>query len=230
MRPRAIAGLLGMVCCLACTAWAEEYRRTVTHTVDLYPRGRVEIDTRIGDIRIAAWEKRQVRVEAEKVVRAGSEKSAQKRFKRIQVLVGSDDETVQIRSRHPPRRPWRPFRGGTKLGVDFTIRMPSQATLRVKGTNGDVTIEGLRGHQRIRLTYGSVEVTVPSRRHVRNLKASTLVGYVENNLNGQQGAGFLRKVQFWNPSGTQDIEIRVRMGGVLVHAGGQESSWKDPLH
>ncbi len=204
MRPRAIAGLLGMVCCLACTAWAEEYRRTVTHTVDLYPRGRVEIDTRIGDIRIAAWEKRQVRVEAEKVVRAGSEKSAQKRFKRIQVLVGSDDETVQIRSRHPPRRPWRPFRGGT--------------------------IEGLRGHQRIRLTYGSVEVTVPSRRHVRNLKASTLVGYVENNLNGQQGAGFLRKVQFWNPSGTQDIEIRVRMGGVLVHAGGQESSWKDPLH
>ncbi len=213
-----IAATLGFALFLSVPGWAEEYRQTSTFLVDLFPRGHVEIEARVGDIRIEAWEKRFVAVEAHKVVRAGSQEKAEKRFDRVKVLVDSDDETVRIRSRSPGRRPWRPLRGDSKLSVDFHIKMPSQASLHVNSVDGDVIIEGIGGHQQIRVTYGSVEVTVPSRARLRKLHASTYIGFVLNNLSGTSGTGFLRRTSFWNPGGSQDVNIRVRLGGVFVHS------------
>lgn len=213
-----IAATLGFALFLSVPGWAEEYRQTSTFLVDLFPRGHVKIDARVGDIRIEAWEKRFVEVVAHKVVRAGSQEKAEKRFDRVKVLVDSDDETVRIRSRSPGRRPWRPLRGDSKLSVDFHIKMPSQASLHLNSVDGDVIIEGIGGHQQIKVTYGSVEITLPSRARLRKLHASTYIGFVQNNLSGTSGTGFLRRTSFWNPGGSQDVNIRVRLGGVFVHS------------
>ena len=213
-----IAATLGFALFLSVPGGAEEYRQTSTFLVDLFLRGHVEIDARVGDIRIEAWEKRLVEVEAHKVVRAGSQEKAEKRFDRVKVLVDSDDETVRIRSRSPGRRPWRPLRGDSRLSVDFHIKMPSQASLRLNSVDGDIIIEGIGGHQQINLTYGSVEVTVPSRAWLRKLQASTYIGFVQNNLRGTSGTGFFPRASFWNPGGSQDVNIRVRLGGVMVHS------------
>jgi hypothetical protein len=42
------------------------------------------------------------------------------------------------------------------------------------------------------------------------------LGYVQSNLHGEDKAGFGPRISFWNPSGEQDISVKVRMGGVFV--------------
>ncbi len=183
----------------------------------MFPRGTVVVDTRVGDVTVEGWEESRVEIEAEKVVRAGSEKKVRQRFRRIKIELTTNDEEVQLKTIFPPRRPWRLFRGAAKLSVNYRLRIPSQATLVLKCTDGDVAIRGLVGRQEIRVGYGNVEVNLPSLWHLRSLNVSTFLGYVQSNIHGENGAGFGRRVEFWNPQGEQEVTVRVRFGGVYVY-------------
>jgi hypothetical protein len=80
-----------------------------------------------------------------------------------------------------------------------------------------VTIRGVGGQQDVRVSYGNVEVTVPSVERLRLLSARSFLGYAQSDLHGENEAGFGRGVSFWNPQGEQEIRVRVRMGGVYVY-------------
>jgi len=196
---------------------AEEFSQVSHYSAQMFPRGTVLVDTRVGDVTVEGWDESRVEIEAEKLVRAGSEKKAARRFERIKIELTANDEEVQLKTIFPPRRPWRLFRGATKLSVNYRIRIPSQATLVLKCTDGDVRIRGVDGRQEIRVGYGNVEVNLPSLWRVRSLNASTFLGYVQSNIHGEDGAGFGRKVEFWNPQGEQEVTVRVRFGGVYVY-------------
>ena len=185
-------------------------------------RGTVEIDTRVGDIFIEGWDKARVEVNAEKLVRAGSEKKAQSMFNRLRIDLSTDDEQriVYLRTHYPSRRPWRPFKGESKLTVNYRIKMPYDANLILHCVDGDVRIEGVKGNQQLRINYGNVEINVPSVWELRSLQAHTWLGYVQSDLQAltQDDAGVGRNISFFNAQGRQDIEVRVRMGGVFVYA------------
>jgi hypothetical protein len=219
MRSRA---LLSSLCILAAllgsiAARADEFTQTSHYSAQIFPRGKVLIDTRVGDVLVEGWDKPRVEIEAEKVVRAGSEKKAAQRFKRIRIELKTNDEEVQLKTIFPPRRPWRLFRGATKLSVNYRLRVPAQASVVLKCTDGDVRIRGINGRQEIRVGYGNVEVNLPSLWRLRSLNASTFLGYVQSNIHGEEGAGFGRRVEFWNPQGEQEVTVRVRFGGVYVY-------------
>jgi hypothetical protein len=219
MRSRVILSGLCIVCalCGATPGRAEEYSQASHYSAQIFPRGMVVVDTRVGDVTVEGWDEPRVEIEAEKLVRAGSEKKAARRFERIKIEMSTNDEQVQLRTIYPPRRPWRLFRGATQLSVNYRIRMPSQASLVLKCTDGDVQIRGIDGRQEIRVSYGNVEVNLSSVSRLRSLDASTFLGYVQSNLHGEEGAGFGRKVEFWNPQGEQEVTVRVRFGGVYVY-------------
>jgi hypothetical protein len=219
MRSRAILPSLFVLCalCGATVGRAEEFRQTSHYSAQMFPRGMVVVDTRVGDVTVEGWKESRVEIEAEKMVRAGSEKNAARRFERIKIELDTNDEQVQLKTVFPPRRPWRLFRGATRLSVNYRIRMPSEASLLLKCTDGDVQIRGIDGRQEIRVGYGNVEVNLPSLWRLRSLNASTFLGYVQSNLQGEEGAGFGRKVEFWNPQGEQEVTVRVRFGGVYVY-------------
>jgi hypothetical protein len=40
---------------------------------------------------------------------------------------------------------------------------------------------------------------------------------VQSDLHGEDKGGFGPGIYFWNPTGDQDISVRVRMGGVFVY-------------
>lgn len=201
-------------------ALADEFSQSSNHSIHLL-RGTVVIDTRVGDIFIEGWDKRFVEVQAEKVVRAGSEKKAQPLFNRIHVKLSTDDEEriVYLRTQYPPRRPWRPFKGESKLTVNYRIKMPSDAKLILHCVDGDVRIRGITGNQELKVNYGNVEIDVPSVWDLRSLQAHTWLGYVQSDLSAltQNDAGIGRNVSFFNAQGSQEIEVRVRMGGVFVY-------------
>jgi hypothetical protein len=202
---------------LPSVARADEFSQLSRYSVQMFPRGTVAVDTRVGDLAVEGWDQARVEIEAEKVVQAASEAKARGLYDQIKIELKDNDEEVRLRVIFPPRRPWRLFRGATKLSVNFRIRMPAEASLVVKCVDGDLRIRGVAGRQEVHVNYGNVEISVPSLWRLRSLQARTWLGYAQSDLHGEDSAGFGRRISFWNPQGEQDISVQVRFGGVYIY-------------
>lgn len=199
-------------------ARADEFSKTFHYSARMFSFGTLTIDTRMGDIQVEGWDEPRLEIEGEKVVEAKDEKRAQPLYDRVQVVLDGQDKQVRLRTLYPARRLWRPFRGESKLSVNFRIHMPFDANLTLKCVDGDVRVSGLIGKQEISVNYGDVEINVPSIYRLRSLNARSILGYVQSDLHGEDSAGWGRRIMFWNSHGDQDIKVRVRMGGVYVYS------------
>ena len=198
---------------------ADDFRKVEHYSVRMFSYGTLTVNTRIGDLDIEGWDNPKLSIEAEKLVIAGSRRKAQRLYGRVQVQIEGRDHNIRLSTLYPKRRPWRPFRGETRLTVNFTIHMPYDANLRLKCVDGDVTVSGISGQVYLNDNYGDVEVDVPSVYRLRVLDAHSWLGYVQSDLHGipQNDIGFGRTLDFRNPEGTQIIVVRVHMGGVWVY-------------
>ncbi len=198
---------------------ADEFHRTEHYSVRMFSYGTLSLNTRMGDVDIEGWDNPRLAIEAEKVVRAGSLKKARRLYPRIKVQLQGRDHNIFLRAVYPKRQFWRPFRDESKLSVNFTIRMPYDANLRLKCVDGDVTVAGLTGKEVLWVNYGDVEIDVPNVYRLRLLDARTWLGYVQSDLHGMpdDAAGFGKTVSFSNLQGTQIIMVHVRMGGVFIY-------------
>lgn len=195
---------------------ADEFHRVSHYKVRLFSYGTFTMNVRTGDIQISGWDEPYVQIEAEKVVVAGSRRKASSQYKRVQIILKGRDKQVHLRTVYPPRRLWRPFRGESKLSVNFYIHMPYDSNLVLKCVDGDVRVRGIIGQESLMVNYGDVEVDVPSIDRLRSVHAKTWLGNVQSDLHGEDSAGFGRRVEFWNPNGTQDVRVRVHMGGIYI--------------
>lgn len=200
---------------------ADDFRKVEHYSARMFSYGTLTINTRIGDVDVEGWDNPKLSIEAEKLVTAGSAKKARRLYHRVQVRLAGRDHNIQLTTVYPSRRPWRPFRGESRLTVNLTIRMPYDANLRMKCVDGDVTVSGITGLVDLLDNYGDVEIDVPNVYRLRLLDARSWLGYVQSDLHGmtQQDEGFGRTVNFSNPNGTQVILVKVRMGGVWVYGG-----------
>jgi len=198
-------------------ARADEFSQVNHYAVRMFSYGLLTIDSRTGDIHIEGWDNPRLEIEAEKVVRAKSQEAAKPLYEELQVVLQGQDKNVQLRTLYPPRKVWRPFRGEARLSVNYRIKMPFDANLALKCVDGDVWIRGLVGKQQILVNYGDVEIDIPSLDRLRLLRAHAWLGYVQSDLHGEDKGGFGPGIYFWNPAGEQDINVKVRMGGVFVY-------------
>lgn len=198
---------------------ADDFTQTSHYNVRLFSLGTLTIATRTGDIYIDGWDDPHVSVEAEKLVRASSARKAANLYQQIKVDIQGADENVLLRTLYPSRRPWRPFRDESKLTVNFHIKMPYDAKLVLRTVDGDVWISGVVGDEKIFVNYGDVEVDLPSINKIRSLHATTVLGTIESDLQNEDTSGFGRKALFWNPYGSQNVNVRVRMGGIWIYSG-----------
>ncbi len=204
--------------CATSLSGGDEFFRTSHQVARLFSYGTLVIDSRVGDIRVEGWDEPRVEVEAEKLVRANSQAKAETLFDRIGIdLLGGDHE-VRLVTIFPRRRLWRPFRGESQLAVNLRVKMPYDANLRLKCVDGDVQVRGVVGTESLRVSYGDVEIDVPSVYRLRSLAAHAWLGYVESELHGEGSAGLSQRLWFWNSKGVQDINVNVRMGGVWVYS------------
>jgi hypothetical protein len=215
-----MASLAGLLC-LAPPLRADEFSQVSHYCVRLFSYGTFSMDVRTGDIQITGWDDPHVQIEAEKVVVAGSRREAATQYRRVQILLDGQDEKVHLHTLYPPRRLWRPFRGESKLSVNFRIRMPYDANLLLKCVDGDVRVRGVTGQETLLVNYGDVEIDIPSVNRLRSVSAKTWLGNVQSDLHRENSTGFQQKVLFWNPSGTQDIQLKVHMGGIYIFSSGE---------
>ncbi len=201
------------------TVRGDEFHRAKHYEVRMFSFGTLTLTTRTGDLDVEGWDNPQLSIEAEKVVEAGSARTAEKLYGLVGVSISERDHNINVSTNYPRRRLWRPFREESKLSVNFTIHMPYDANLRLKCVDGDVTVSGITGREELDVNYGDVEVDVPHVYGLALLDARSWLGYVESDLHGvpEDSAGFSRSLSFLNVQGTQVIVVRVRMGGVFVY-------------
>ena len=173
----------------------------------------------MGDLRIEGWDTPRVEIEAEKVVRSGSEIKAKPLYDQVQVRLEGGDKLVRLTTVYPSRKLWRPFHDESRLSVNFRIMMPFDSNLKLKCVDGDVRIFGISGHEELRVNFGDVEINVPHLYDLRSLNAHAWLGYVQSDLEGMDhdSSGLQQKLWFWNSGGKQDIDVKVRMGGVFIY-------------
>jgi DUF4097 and DUF4098 domain-containing protein YvlB len=145
----AVAGSLALGGCGGVPGgWGLNARATVSETRALAKDGRFELENTNGKIEVTGWDEAKVSVEATK--RAVSERA----LERMKIEISGEGETLRVRTRFQ-RGSW--FGGGGR--VDYVVRVPRTAKVRVENVNGRVEIDGVTAEVAASTTNGSVEVT-----------------------------------------------------------------------
>lgn len=156
-------------------ARGDELTEEFHQTYPLTATGRVSIANINGDVRIIAWERNEVKVDA--VKRAYS----QERLSEVTVDVTNTADSVMIKTRYPERS--QNFgtrnRENNPATVEYTLTIPRGARLDgAELVNGSLDVEGLQGDVHASLVNGQVKAGGLS----GEIKLSTVNGGIDANV------------------------------------------------
>jgi putative adhesin len=132
-----------------------EERETWTRTYSLAQGGSFEIHNTNGRIQVDAYDGNAIEVSAQRVVRAATHEGARDALRRTEI-----SETVS-----PNRVVLDSSKGGLGLQinvsrrVDYVVRVPRWAEVRLRSTNGDIEVSGLTGAFESSTTNGRIRAT-----------------------------------------------------------------------
>jgi hypothetical protein len=152
-----------------------EQTERLSNTFNVGPNGTVFLTNIAGDITIKAAPGSDVRIEAMKHGKGGSDDDARQQMQNIQVMMNKVGDRVEVKALHTGRnsRGW----------VDFTISVPATVRVEVQSVSGDLNLVGLRGELHGQTVSG--DITGSNLSHVAMLK--TMSGDLR--LTGIESAG-----------------------------------------
>lgn len=189
--------LLGVAALPAQGATAQ---KAVSGVYPLAAHGTLDLSNVNGQITIETWDRAEVEVRAEKVVKSPSDEEANRVLGQLKVLVDAKPNRVRVEARFPKNQSglfgWLSGRGVQSMKVDFRLRIPREADLRIENVNGGITLNGGNGDLRLETVNGAVtangaagKVTLESVNGGvaalgtrGTLEASTVNGHVEAEL------------------------------------------------
>lgn len=153
-----VCGLL-----LAAAAGADTLKDHFNQTVPLKPGSEVRLTNVNGGVTVDAWDRNEVRIEAEKTVRAGSAAAARKLMAQIRIDVVPGPAGLRIDTRVPRREEggWLAdlFNGGgVSAGVSYKLHVPRRVALDVLDSNGAIQAAGTLGNAHLRTENGGITV------------------------------------------------------------------------
>jgi putative adhesin len=127
--------------------WGLHAQAATSESRPLAKDGRFELENTNGRVEISAWDESKVSIEATK--RAASER----RLDDIRIEISGEGDSVRVRTRYPRAHL---FGGGGR--VDYVVRVPRTARVRVAAVNGHVEVAGVSGEVAASTVNGSVDV------------------------------------------------------------------------
>jgi DUF4097 and DUF4098 domain-containing protein YvlB len=163
---------------------AGEIRERFEKTYPLKIGGEFRLKNTNGAVQITSWDRAEVKIEAEKVVRARSREEAERIMKDINIDIRQSEGLVDVDTRLPKRHDggfwdWI-FSGGsgTSIEVTYWITVPAQVNLAAESVNGEVRAQNISGRAELETTNGRVEVINAS----GSVNAETTNGAIEVSL------------------------------------------------
>jgi len=150
---------------LASTAQAAQAATLKDHfdkTVPLKAGSQVTLRNVNGFVKLEAWDRDEVRIEADKQVKAGTDSAARKFMDQVRIDVTPGSGGLRIET-HAPKRGaggiWDAMFGNSiNYHVNYTLHVPRQAAVDAESVNGGVSLAGTHGRVRLGTTNGAVDV------------------------------------------------------------------------
>ena len=174
--PVLLAALASAGCDIVTADLRHEETATWQKTFPLGANGRVEIANTNGRIRVEASDGNTVAVTALKKARAATPEQARAALERVTFFEHATADSVKVETK-VARIEGVMFNGGN-VNVDYTVKVPVGAEVKVNTTNGGIEITGLKGHVIAQTTNGGVEARAMTGR----LEASTVNGGLDIDL------------------------------------------------
>lgn len=193
------------------------------HTYPLTATGRVSLENVNGEVRISAWDRNEVQVDAVKFARD------EDRLADIKIEVDAHSDSIRVKTRYEHH-----LFNNNAGGVDYTLRVPRGARvdevnlvnggLEIEGVagdvkasvvNGSVKAKGLRGGIELSTVNGRVEVAVDRSDLKKSIDVSSVNGGVELSLPRDVNA----KLDASTVTGgiSSDFETVVKHGWIVGH-------------
>jgi len=213
-----------LITLFASNIYSEELREHFEKTYAFSPGGSLSLKNVNGRIEIRSWDKNQVKIEAEKVVRARSRREAEELMEEIRISVERLGNEIRVETELP--RGWRggwgllDFIFGRKhpqIRVDYTLLVPERIDLNVKSTNGGINICEVAGQVRTRTTNGHIEIlkirgSVNARSTNGSVKVLEATGPVEaKTTNGRIKAEILELEEM------EGVRLRTTNGSITLY-------------
>jgi len=134
-------------------------------TVPLRPGSEVRLTNVNGGVTFEAWDRSEVRIEAEKRVKAGSDEAARKLMGQIRIEVANTASGLRIDTRLPKRGEEGGIlaqlfngSGDVNMDVSYRIHVPRHVALDVESSNGAITVTGTQGNAHLETSNGRITV------------------------------------------------------------------------
>ncbi|HEX7182000.1 MAG TPA: DUF4097 family beta strand repeat-containing protein [Thermoanaerobaculia bacterium] len=123
--------------------------------------GTLTLENTNGSVTLEAWDRNEVRVEAEKRVKASSDEQAREIMKRLQIEVKKDANSLSLVTKMPRKDSgllsW--LSGSSyDAGVTYRIRVPRSVTLDAGTVNGGIKLTGTRGKAELETVNGTIQI------------------------------------------------------------------------
>src|SRR2546425_686673 len=167
LAPISLATVLGALTALA----GQELREEFHQTYPLKKQGRVHLENVNGNVRIVAWDREEIKVDAIKHAKK------QEHLDEVKIEVDAKSDRIRVKTNYPDSKTRRSKNNSTS--VDYTLTVPRQSRLDgVSTLNGGIEIEHVSGDVEASSVNG-------------NVTATGLVGDVAlSTVNGSVKAGF----------------------------------------
>jgi DUF4097 and DUF4098 domain-containing protein YvlB len=126
----------------------DEWKRTYT----LGPGGTFELRNTNGKVRITTGDGDTIDVKADRIIKAASEEAAKDALKQFEITEAVTKNSVTIDSTSRGSG----FTIRLQRRVDFDVKVPRWADVRIDSTNSDIEVSGLQGPFRAETTNGRI--------------------------------------------------------------------------
>jgi hypothetical protein len=198
--------LVAILLCVPSASLASvgELREEFHQSYPLSPGGRVSVSSAAGEVRIRAWERPEVRVDAVKRAYRSD------RLAEAQIDVSADGNSVVIRTLYPGgSMTYQTGNPDSSAIVDITVTVPRGASVDASSQSGGVTASGLSGRVKISSMSGDVEAAFDELTVQGHIELKSMSGSVSVTLPSDAGAD----VSAHSTSGRVRSEFQLASGG-----------------
>src|SRR6266699_1760572 len=127
-------------------------QKEFNQTYALAATGHVRLDNVNGKVRITAWDRAEVKVEAVKLADSEEELEA------VKIVIDSKPDQIRIHTKCPSTK-WSLWKRNNSTTVEYDIKVPSHAVLEeINNVNGRVEIQGVHGRVHASTVNGKLTV------------------------------------------------------------------------
>jgi len=192
-------------------ASAATVREKFEKSIETKEIGKLVLHNINGSVEIDSWNKNEVKILADKTVRAKNKEAAESAMKDLVIEISEGSDVIEIETRVV--RGWKGlldkvFGSDANVTVKYRIKIPRKYMLDVGTVNGHVEVGTVGGNVRLRSTNGHIRVEdAKTRVSASTTNGDILVGFSECEKNST--------MSFRTINGTIDLSFPEDFGAVL---------------